>query len=130
MLQDLCCLPAEGAPIELLVRMQKVGDRACLVASVLQDALQLGIVRIAKGIFAFGHDRHQAAAKASIPIDQRFQQYLRMAEALEGAGDEFSYSRADLLTDALHLGKISWDKSRICGIREFILPSPSESSGG
>lgn len=87
-----------------------------------------GAVRLEDGTVLFTHDRHQEAARALIPPNQRSEFLANIARKLEKQGQDYVFVVADLLTDALPTSLHEWSNDVICETCRFSRMTPSYNS--
>lgn len=98
-LRVLASLPSRGVEVGLLSDL--VQKPAPIVRTLLDEAATLGSVHITRHQHVeFTHDKHQLAALSLIAADEKPKLCVMLAEKLENRGDDYIFSRADLIMEA------------------------------
>jgi hypothetical protein len=101
-LRILASLPSRGVDINLLSDVLE--KPATIVRTLLDEAATLGSVHITRHQnVEFIHDKHHQAAWNLIAPEERPKLCIMLANKLEKRGDDYIFSRADLLMEATSL---------------------------
>jgi hypothetical protein len=101
-LRILASLPSRGVDISLLSDI--LDKPATIVRTLLDEAATLGSVHITRHQkVEFVHDKHHQAAWNLIAPEERPQLSIMLANKLEKRGDDYIFSRADLIMEATAL---------------------------
>lgn len=101
-LRVLACLPSRGVDINLLVDVLQ--KPATTVRTLIDEAATLGSVHVTQTQkVEFIHDKHHQAALNLIAPDDRSKLCVTLANKLENRGDDYIFSRADLIIEATAL---------------------------
>lgn len=117
-------LPSRGVNIDLLSDILE--KPASMVRTLLDEAATLGSVHITRHQnVEFIHDKHHQAAWNLIDLEERPQLCIMLANKLEKQGDDYIFSRADLIMEATSLDPDCYsipDKARISKLSSHVSP--------
>lgn len=101
-LRILASLPSRGVDINLLSDILQ--KPAATVRTLLDEAATLGSVHITRHqTVEFIHDKHHQAALNLIAPHERPKLCIMLADKLKNRGDDYIFSRADLIMEATAL---------------------------